>query len=132
MIEATENVTEVPADTAYLGRKLDEIRDMLGVLSASSIRQEMPAPAVFELTQDTPRSWSARIRNVYFVFSVSAASEVTLKIGTSVGARKFQVAAADTRIIPLPITIDPGADLTLDSSAGTVTGFLIGYIETDG
>lgn len=65
----------------------------------------------------------ARMRCRYLVFSTTAAATVTLTIGTM--TRTYSVPAADTRVIPLPLVIERGLDITLSASAGAVTGALI-------
>lgn len=67
-------------------------------------------------------SWQ-KLRCRYLVFSTSAAATVTLTIGTMI--RTYSVPAADTRVIPLPIVIERGLNITLSASAGTVTGSLV-------
>lgn len=64
-----------------------------------------------------------RMRCRYLIFSTSAAAVVTLTVGSM--PRTYSVPAADTRVIPLPIVIERGSDVSLSVSAGTVTGNLI-------
>lgn len=57
------------------------------------------------------------------VFSTSVAAVVTLTVGTKVYT--FTTGTADTKDVPLPITVERGTDLSIAASAGTVTAYLI-------
>lgn len=65
----------------------------------------------------------ARLRVAALVFSTSAAAVVTLTTGTR--TRTFVTGGAGTVAVPLPIIIERGLDVTLTTSAGTVTGYLV-------
>lgn len=68
-----------------------------------------------------------KIRASTLVFSVTAAATVTLSIGSV--RYTYVVPAGDTRIIPLALIIERAADVTLTTTAGVVTGHLLGTPE---
>lgn len=74
-----------------------------------------------------PLSQHPRFRVRDLVVTVDAAAAVTFTVGTF--SRVFNFAMADTKVIPLPVIIERGTDVTLAASAGTVGGYLIGTTE---
>ena len=67
-------------------------------------------------------SWQ-RLRCRYLIMSSTDAATVTLTVGTI--ARSWLVPAGDTRVVPIPVVIERGVNVTLTASAGTVTGSLL-------
>jgi hypothetical protein len=127
--------TDMPEDTRYLGDRLDQIRAALGALVDATVRQESPAASIyFAMPAATGRNdfpQPNRVRLTNLVFSISAAAVVTITIGTAAYAI-FQLAAADTRVIPFPLTIAEGTDVVVTVSAGTlIAAFFTGYVEAD-
>jgi hypothetical protein len=88
-------------------------------------RRENPAPSSFIATQ-FPTTVSVRLTT--FVFSVTAAAAVTIKIGSAT-EYTFNLPGADTRVVPLSIVIKEGTDVVVATSAGVVTWFFLGYPE---
>lgn len=97
---------------------LDEIRETLAGLGRGT--EKIIPFAANGQALPTSQRWHTSI----LVFSVSAAATVTLTIGSS--SRSFVVPAGDTRVIPYPASIERGVDIALSTSAGAVTGYLIG------
>lgn len=67
-------------------------------------------------------SWQ-RLRCRYLIVSCEDADTATLTVGTV--ARSWLIPANDTRVIPLPIVIERGVNVTLAAASGAVTGSLI-------
>lgn len=67
-------------------------------------------------------SWQ-RLRCRYLIVSCEDADTATLTVGTV--ARSWLIPANDTRVIPIPIVIERGANVTLTAPGGAVTGSLI-------
>jgi hypothetical protein len=127
--------TDMPEDTRYLGDRLDQIRAALGELVDATVRQETPAASIyFAMPAATGRNdfpQPNRVRLTNLVVSISAAAVVTVTIGTA-AYLLFQLAAADTRVIPFPLTIAEGTDVVVTVSAGTLVAALFtGYVESD-
>lgn len=68
-----------------------------------------------------------RLRVSMFVFSCDAAATITLAVGT--GSRTFVLGGPDTKIVPLPIVVERGMDITLTATAGNVSGYFVGTRE---
>lgn len=58
-------------------------------------------------------SWQ-KLRLRYFVFSTTAPATVTLTVGTI--ARTFSLPAADTRVVPFPLVIERGTNVSVSGS----------------
>jgi hypothetical protein len=67
-------------------------------------------------------------RPVYLIFTVSAACTVTITYGSSV-QRVLNIPSADTRVMPWTLAISRGTDVAITASAGTVSGWFLGYPE---
>lgn len=122
MVERTD-IAGVPEDTRYLGDRLDKIAGLLEHLIGNTNKQPEPALVALPLQAST-----RRFRALYLVFAVSATATITLRVGTASKA-VYNTASADTRIVPLFLTIDNGIAVTLETSAGTINGYLIGFPE---
>ena len=103
--------------------KLDELIKAVNELHN---RDEIPAPGAFVIPFVAKHE---RMRVVSWVVSVDAAGTYALQLGTSVRFT-VQTAAADTLVIPLPITIDRGTDVSIVATGGNVTdSLLVAYTE---
>lgn len=115
----------------------DPYDDMLGQLRLISMylerisnqserQRETPRPTQVPLSTTTPFSTTLQLRTEFLVISASAACIVGLVIGS--GAQQtFQIGGQDTKIIPYITQIGAGQDVSLSTTAGTVTGYLIAY-----
>lgn len=126
-------IPNVDPDVLFFGGVRESIRQTNGLLErlvADLIRQEIPAPGIFHATvgrNDFPQDVRVRVRNL--VVSVSAAATITVRIG-SAAYLLFDMGGADVRVLPLPLTIDSGTDVTVTASAGTVrAAYFEGYAE---
>lgn len=94
-----------------------------GILGALTNRDD---ETVWNLTGGgtVVQSQHVRFRVRALVFDVSAAGTVSFTVGTF--TRTFTPAVSGTTIVPMPIVIERGTDVSLTISAGAVTGYLIG------
>jgi hypothetical protein len=76
---------------------------------------------------DLPFTTSLRIRITDIVLTSTAAAVVTLLIGVS--PRSYIFGAADTKWLPLPLTIEPGVNIGIATTAGVATAYLIGKVD---
>jgi hypothetical protein len=103
-------------------RELQAIRDGIAQLHN---RMERPAPTIWRspFPEHHPK-----LRNEWWVISFSGAGTASLQIGTAV-VYIAEVAAADTIVIPLPITIERAANVAVVAQDNVVDSMLIGYTE---
>lgn len=110
--------------------------DMIGLLRinnqlltrlANATERQRETPSETQINLSTvPYNNSLNYKTTLLVLSLTAAGSITLVIGT--GNRfTFQFVAADTKVFPFIENITPGIDLSLTSSAGTPTGYLIAF-----
>lgn len=111
---------DVPGDTRYLGDRLDRL---IHAVEGLGIRQEVPAASqLYAQTpgtgrNDFPQTVRARLRDL--TLSVSAACTVTVRIGNGV-TDSFDFAGATTIVLPFMRVIDPGTDVVVTASAGSL------------
>lgn len=116
-------VQQVPVSAGAIIAELRLIADQVKQLHN---RLERPAPWV-RRTPFVPEH--VRDRLEWWIVTVSGAGAITLQFGTS-AVFTVQFAAADTKVIPLPVTLDRGKDITVvDASTVLVDSLLIGYPE---
>jgi hypothetical protein len=125
--------SDLPEDTKYLGDRLDKLIAIMTDIEQATVQQQSPSSGMYflqALHNDFPQTVRTRILNL--VVGSSAAGNVTLTIGTA-SLLVVNFAAQDTKVIPLPITIDAGKDVTLTAAGGAAitVGYLTGYPETD-
>jgi hypothetical protein len=125
--------SDLPEDTKYLGDRLDQVIALLTDIQQATQQQQSPSSGMFFLfatRNDFPQF--VRVRCIALVVGSSAAGNVTLQVGTA-SVLVINFPAADTKVIPLPITIDVGKDVTLVAAGGAAitAGFLTGYAESD-
>lgn len=124
----------LPEDTKYLGSKMDDLIAKVTDLIEATVRQEVPSPGLFfamPTHNDFPQSVKTRLTGI--IIAVAAATTVTITIGSAAYVT-FQFAAADTRYIPLPTSIDGGKDVLVTAGAGgntLVLAVFLGYPESD-
>jgi hypothetical protein len=109
--------TALLAGLAALGERMDAVRETLE-------RREQESPGIFQLGS-VAKSSSLRLRVKELVLSVTAAGTFGLMIGTTDEGRRFNFAAAGTLVIPMPITIDSGKDISI---SGTAANILNAYV----
>lgn len=112
----------VPDDTKFLGDKLDKI---IALLNEQTGRRETPAPTSLPFPIQTR---STRIRCLYLVLTASAAATVNFNVGAGV-RHTYIFGAADTKVFPIFENIEQGNDVSLTASAGTASGYIIGYVD---
>lgn len=120
------DIPGVPDDTKWLGDRIAavnaSVRDLAKAIAAGD-----PTEAVYwamPLHNDFPQS--VRVKLKWLVLSVSAACTVAIKIGTATFA-SFDFVGADTQVLPFPVDIQPGVDVTITASAGTLrAGYFTG------
>lgn len=100
---------------------LDELKK---VMEQVATRMERPAPRIWR-TPFTPTHEQVRVE--WWVVTLNAAGTATLNIGTR-AVYIVQAATADTFVIPLPLTITRGVDVTV-AGANVADTILIGYTE---
>lgn len=124
--------TSLPADTEYLGSKMDQLIAAVIDLEQATVRQETPAPGLFFANtnhNDFPQAVKTRITGV--IISVSAATVVTIKVG-SAAFIVFDFGAAGAEYFPLPTSIDGGKDVTVTNSTDKIVQVVfLGYAESD-
>lgn len=125
--------SDMPEDTKYLGDRLDMLIAVMTDIRQATLQQQSPSSGVYQLLagrNDFPQT--TRLRVIALVVASSAAGNATLTIG-SAAQIVVNFGAADTKIIPLPITIDAGKDVTLIAGGGAAitTAFLTGYPESE-
>jgi hypothetical protein len=118
-IQLNPATTAILAGLSALGTRLDAIRDTLE-------RREFESPGLHKLAT-VPIRTSLRFRVTHFIIAVSAAGVHSLRIGTS-NFFTVETAGADTLVIPLPVTIDNGVDISVVSAALT-DAFILGYTD---
>jgi len=107
------------------GAIISELRAILDELKQVHNRMERPAPTIWRspFPEHHPR-----LRNEWWVISFSGAGTASLQIGTAI-VYIAEVAAADTIIIPLPITIERAANVAVVNTDNVSDSMLIGYTE---
>lgn len=142
MIDTSDNVdpvmldplpANIPSDIKYLGDRLDKLVAVMTDIQQATQQQQSPSSGMFFLfatRNDFPQA--VRVRAISLVIGSSAAGSVTLQVGAA-SVLVVNFAAADTKVIPLPITIDGGKDVTLTAAGGAAitAAFLTGYAESE-
>lgn len=123
--------TDLPADTEAIVGSLSQLGDKLDRLIAATTAQVSPAPSLLfampGVHNDFPQT--VRVQLQTLVVSISAAATVTVSIGSGVFI-SFDLASADTRVLPFPRTIPEGTDVSVTVSAGVLRlAYFTGYIE---
>jgi hypothetical protein len=125
--------SDLPEDTKYLGDRLDKLIGVMTDIRQATVNQPSPSDgAYFLMTGRNDFPQTTRLRASTLVVSVSAAATIAVLIGSAT-FMSFDVGAAElTKIVPLPIVIDAGKDVTVTTSAGAIrTAFLLGKPESD-
>ena len=92
----------------------------------SERQRETPRPTQVPLSTTVPFSTTLQLRTELIVISVSAACVVSLVVGS--GAQQtFNFGGQDTKTIPYITQIGAGQDISLATTGGTVTGYLLAY-----
>jgi hypothetical protein len=125
--------SDLPEDTKFLGDRLDKLIAVMTDIRQATLQQQSPSSGMFFLfatRNDFPQT--VRVRAQWLVIGSSAAGNVVVNIG-SASLLTINFPAADTKVIPLPITIDAGKDVTAVAGGGAAltAAFLTGYAETD-
>lgn len=124
--EQTAGLRRDPASAAIVAQ-LQRQTELLVQIAEAGERKEAPAPGQFR----TPFTSHVRVRATKWILSVSGACVVQLTSG-ALPILTVQLAAADTREFPIPVTLDRGTNVavTVVSGAGTIVDSVInGYPE---
>lgn len=122
--------------TSVVVAALDAVRAAVGRVADTLTRMEWrQSPGVYRITPggaSMPPGFpaqSTRLRVIDWVIAVSAAGTYGIRVGRDDIAR-VQFAGADTKIIPLPVTIDRAAEITTSGTAANIVdSFLTVYTE---
>lgn len=120
--------SSVLAALAGIAPLLNDIRETLE-------RQERRSPGLFRIAPagsdagDGIGAQSTRLRVTHWVIAVSAAGQFAVRVG-SAPVVFAEFAAAGTLVIPLPITIDSGKDISTDGVVANITdSYLLAFTE---
>jgi hypothetical protein len=105
---------------------IQQLHDDLVGLRDTMERLEREAPGLLKLAT-TATITNQRYRAISLILAVSAAGAHSLRVGTA-NVFTVQTSAADTLILPLPVTIDRGKEILI-VSAGFVDAFLVVYTD---
>lgn len=90
--------------------------ELVKIAEGGGERQEMPPPGLFR----TPFTYHVRIRATKWVVTVAAGGRYVLRAGANTLAR-LQASNGGTYIVDLPVTIDRGIDVAVDSETTETT-----------
>lgn len=113
-----------PATSALLDSLSGIGSDVISILRILQQGQDSP-PGITKLTAAVFQT-SKRYFVQWFVIAGSAAGAYGLRVGTA-DVFTVQMGAADTKIIPLPITIDNGKEISISLAGGAalVDAFIV-------
>ena len=113
--------------TSFLAAALNEVRKAVDGVTATLERREKESPGLVRINEVF--ATSTRLRVVQWVVAVKNAGT----FGVHVGSRdivNIEAAGAGTFIVPLPLTIDRGVDISTSGTAADITdSFLIAFTE---
>lgn len=115
-------IVGIPEDVAYIRDPLDRIVALLGQLIEATVGGANPAAQRLPF----PFTQTVRFRAEWLILKLDVAGVISLRVGPGV-TDTFPFAGADTKVIPFPFMIDRGIDVSLTATAGSPTGFLVGY-----
>lgn len=123
-----------PATSAIL-LGLRMVKDAVDNVALVLQRRENQSPGLYRITPAGSgmgvgiEAQSTRIRVTTWVIAVTAAGVFGVQVGSAVIAQ-VNMTGAGTLIVPLPVTIDNGKDVTTTGTAANITdSFLLGYTE---
>jgi len=129
-----EEASDVQANPEEYGDPYDDMVGLLRKINTNIMRltdtteRQRSTPGFSEATIGITFPNTVAYRPVYLIFTVSAATIVTLSYGASV-QRIFNIPSADTLVIPWTLQIPRGTDVAITAVAAEVKGWFIGYPE---
>lgn len=123
--EQTAGLRRDPASAAIVAQ-LTRQTELLVQIAEAGERKEAPAPGQFR----TPFVSHVRVRATDWIIAVDGAAVIQLVSG-ALPIITVEFPAADTRVIPIPVTFDRGTNVAVTATgAGTVVDSVInGYPE---
>lgn len=135
MTDETPRVTTINPATSAILLGLKAVQDAVDNVAEVMQRRENQSPGMYRITPTgSPMgegigAQSTRLRVTHWVIAATAAGTFAVQVGSAVIAQVV-FAAAGTLVVPLPITIDNGKDITTTGTAADVAdSFLLGFTE---
>jgi hypothetical protein len=135
MLEAHELHNLVAEDVGPWGNPYDAMLEcatktnilLERLVISSEAQRERPRPTIVPLST-VPFSTTLNYRVIELVLSCTGAATVGLVVGSSTQV-SFIFSQADSKRFPYPTLLARGVDLSLVTTAGAVTGYIVGYPE---
>lgn len=123
MTAATEEL--VILDMAQTAHALEELTNAVRAL----VNDQRKPLAMLRLAAGSTIFAPYQLRVTTIILTATAAAVITLHKGSETW--DFPFAGADTKILPIPMIIGAGLDLSITASAGTGAAWLVGTSEPD-